>query len=147
MGAKTHRREGSKIPALWPLQEVVLLMLLPPATDFATCRAGFVADWQLFLTTRSYSSLHAWRVWSTYQRWCLPKYKTKGACLSCKKGLFHFSLNVLPCQFFLWSFSLPILPFLLRSSQLWLQIWHQVSLRFGGVEKYHLGYSLVKISI
>lgn len=43
-------------------QEAVLLMLLPQAIDFATCRAGFVADWQLVLTTRSYSSLHTWRV-------------------------------------------------------------------------------------
>lgn len=91
--------EGSRFLAILPavpLQEVVLIMLLPQAIHFATCRAGFVADCQLVLTTRSYSSLHAWRMWKRYQRWCLPKYKTKGVCLLCKEGLFHFNLNVLP---------------------------------------------------
>lgn len=28
-----------------PLQEVVLLVLLPQDIHFATCRAGFVTDW------------------------------------------------------------------------------------------------------
>lgn len=68
------------------LQKVVLLMQLPQVIHFATCRAGFVADCQLVLTTRSYSSLHAWRVWNRYQRWCLTKYKTKGVCSSRKEG-------------------------------------------------------------
>lgn len=44
-GANTHGRGSDSLLFGLPLQDVVLLVLLPQAIHFATCRAGFVADW------------------------------------------------------------------------------------------------------